>query len=305
MKRFNYVFIYPDNYIFEVLVHKLDTYSCALRLPIDVKMPYEETAFVIEKFNNDDPICFIVAGVYDRYGRVLTQFLRKTYPGCKLVYSFGDLYEVKRRAYKIDLDSLREDFDLLVHYDRREAEKYGLWFHTYPYDHFHIEDTSNLYDIAFIGRAKQRLQVIRDIHNEAKQQGFKCRFIVSGVPEWEWDDSGIEYISPDQELSFIDNLKLLSKAKCIVSILQEGAYSIDIRFYEALFYHKYYLSNTREVFECKEYEEINANCIYYEEGMDFSFLKKEPKYIESEALIERYSSVTFVKDIGEQLGMMP
>ena len=112
------------------------------------------------KFDNDNPICFVFTErvlFLNNYSFI--DFLRTSYPNAKFVCFLQDLGETIKN---VNLDSIFNEFDLSISYDKNEAEKYNILYHPTPYSFYPIKEKKNLQqsDVFFVARAKNRLSDI-------------------------------------------------------------------------------------------------------------------------------------------------
>lgn len=228
-------------------------------------------------FVNDLPLCFIVNARWIQYSYIQEYilYLKKLYNDAKFVCFYQDLVETHPGA---EPKKILDLFDLILSYDKGDAEKYGLTYHPTVFSDFMVENDSNIpeSDVYFIGLAKDRLELIIDVFFRLKKEGVVCDFYLSGVPTPEQiKENGLNYID---KMSYIDNLKHVVRTKCILEIIQTKAKGSTVRTWEAIMYDKKLLTNNLTITE-DYYYNSNYISLLNNKNIDFSFLKNNNSYI--------------------------
>lgn len=191
-------------------------------------------------FDNEDRTVYLFF-----YGRLpwvdnhLLEYLKKKHKSCLTVCYFQDLIAKKN----VDIEKVKSQFDLVLDYDEEEAKNFNLVYAPTPFSYIKLDDVSTSEtDVYFIGKAKERLQEIFDVFNLLTAHGFKCDFYIADVPEKrQIKRAGLHYI--DKNLSYLENLKKVSKAKIVLELMQTGAIGYTLRTWEAIAYNKVLLTN--------------------------------------------------------------
>lgn len=207
---------------------------------------------VVFSFNNAKPICFILFTnwVQSNAQTGIIPFLRKKYPGCKIVWFAQDILCTIRNTYtrkRIDVDSLKKFFDLIVSYDMGDAKKYGLEYHPTVLSKTQVSSNSKYKsDLFFIGKSKKRLNLLIELGKGLKKYGIKYNFMVLGIPpEEQKEPEYINYI--DKPLTYYENLNYAANAKCLLELMQPGAVGYTFRTSEALLYNKKMITNNQPI----------------------------------------------------------
>ena len=117
------------------------------------------------KLKGDKPVCFIIWGWYaNDVKSYLGQYLRKKYPGCKIVCRFEDIIE--KMAYE-NIEDYRDAFDYLQSFDEGDAKKHNVDYFPSWYDSIEVidSDTIRCSDVFFVGRAKKRFDSLIQIYD--------------------------------------------------------------------------------------------------------------------------------------------
>ena len=196
-------------------------------------------------------ICFIVF-----YGWICNNFdvletIKKQYPKAKIVVIFNDLIKAQTLKYTnepLDIDYIKKASNLVITFDFKEADEYGLAYHHVPYSMPDYDDSLGAnaditYDVYFLGQAKNRLPQIMDAYFKLVKQGLKVNFILSNVPKKDRQIyDGITY-TDGMGISYYNNLKNVSNSRCLLEIMQQNGSGYTLRTSEAIAYGKRLISN--------------------------------------------------------------
>ena len=201
-------------------------------------------------FDDSKPICFFFSsGMY--YARRLGffEYLKKEYPGCKLVFCCRDLFSLFKERYRnFDEQYVKDTFDLILNYDIREVKKHGLVF--YP----DFESTVNIgdgggegTDVVFVGAAKNRLNLILQTYEVLDKAGLACDFNITEV-----EDEQIKAKYPrinfmDKWMPYHEVLDRIARSRCILEIIQDNSVGWSARAMKAFMYNKKLITNAKAV----------------------------------------------------------
>lgn len=204
------------------------------------------------EFKKPKPICFLCfPNNFDYLRPSFLKFLRTRYPKCKIVFFLQDL--LKTKPY-ISIEYIRENFDLILDYDRGDCEAYGFTYHTTPMSYVDISLDSSIQesDIYFCGAAKSRYPIIHEVYQNCLDSGLRCDFNLMQMPTNAPRCEGINY--PKKLFGYMTNLQHIAKTKAIVEIMQEGADGFTPRFWESIVYDKHLFTNNKSVFDSPLYD---------------------------------------------------
>lgn len=179
------------------------------------------------------------------YGRLpwvenrILDYLKKKHKNCLTVCYFQDLIAKKN----VDIEKIKKQFDLVLDYDEEEANRYKIIYAPTPFSYVSLESSSNSEtDVYFVGKAKERLREIYEVFDLLTSNGFKCDFYITDVAEKDKiNKHGLHYIN--KNLSYVDNLRKVNKAKIVLELMQVGAVGYTLRTWEAIAYNKVLLTN--------------------------------------------------------------
>lgn len=236
-----------------------------------INLPFKKFWFPFyfkDKFKNDKPYCFVL--IDRRYSVDYLRYLKKKYPGCRIVLLHRDLRFVCERMNPQLLTC--KDIDLQMSFDRGESKKYGMPH----FDEFESKidvPISKKYpesDVFFAGKAKNRLDKLMAIYECLTKEGIKCKYYLTGVePSKQISLPGIEYA--DKFMSYKEMLYHSVNARCILDINQENADGYTSRFLEAVMFNKKLLTDNESVKSSEFYSSDNIQIIedYTKINVDF------------------------------------
>lgn len=214
------------------------------------------------KFKENKPLCITLSSPW--YDKQLIKYFRKHYPDCKLIIRFGDTVKTAlSNNPQLSLDIIKDDFDSAIAYNPDDASDYNILFHPVGYSAIPKEELPTLpkSDVAFIGAAKDRLPLIRELYHRFTNAGLKCDFYVTEVPESKRLNDGIVY--GDKNLSFPEYIAREAASDCLLEILQKGSTGRTYRMMEAIIYNKKLITNCPEIKDTPYYNKDYV--LYFED----------------------------------------
>lgn len=255
------------------------------------------------QFDNNLPVCYILMGnrasVFNN--KALLDYWRQSRPNCKIVLYLVDL--VSRNAL-LNIDYIRENFDIVISYDKSDSQLYGWLYYPTPYSRLLLtqEDIAIESDLYFCGSAKNRLSDIIKVYEWAKCNGLSCKFFISGVSSQnQIYKNDIHY---NQKLTYAQNLQYAIKSKCIVEIMQKNATGYTPRLWEAIMLDKHLLTNNQEVLNSPYYIPKGMHFFSGDESYDlydlYDQIDTPIRY--SEDLKQSLSPFNFIKFMNSIIG---
>lgn len=264
-------------------------YLCRLhyhpRMNMVFRLPFKSIwyySFIGYKFLYNRPICFIIDPYYLSKKDYVDYFiwLKKHCHNSKFVLFFEDL--ICKYEKDIDLVYWRSFFDIIISFDREESLKNDIEYHPTVSSYVNVEKSDDIpeSDFYMLIQAKDRLPKIINLYKHLASKNFKCVFFVSNVSKEKRDLSDeIHYI--DTPISYKDNLKYISKTKCIVELMQGGAIGYTLRLWEAILYDKKLVTDNRCLLDSEFYDDRYIDIIDFDdlENTVFSREKIDNLYI--------------------------
>lgn len=197
--------------------------------------------------------CFIIYGrILDIYGPSIFCYLEKFAPKSIKICYLGDVVS----SFRFKLESIKNKFDFIYSLDRKDSKKHNIGFIQEPYSFRQLPKDKEIYDVLFIGAAKNRLDKIITIYEKLVGLGYDCLFYIVGVPDNKKKyESDIHY---NQYLDYKTVLKFISQSRCLLEVLQDDADTTTTRYSEALLYGKYLLTDSAYL---KKQKELPQNII--------------------------------------------
>ena len=193
------------------------------------------------KFPENKPTCFVfLGGKYICQDKGLLKYIRKLNPENKCVVLYLDL--IAKR--KIDIEKVKKIVDVVVSYDKEEAEMFEIAYQDMDYYTPLIPVTTPdtfENDVYFSGFAKDRLNDIHKVYNHLSNEGLKCKFIVCGTKEEDRiSGEGLIYSSP---VSYLENLENVNRSRCVLELIQGDSVAPTLRLREAKTYKRKLITN--------------------------------------------------------------
>lgn len=226
-------------------------------------------------------------------------YIRKKYPNSKLCFFWGNMISDAISHY---VSFVNNEYDQVYTFDRNDHLRYGWHFHEATFGDVTKWNLPKAEpsDIFFVGKGKDRLQMIHDIYDKFTSHGYKADFHVVNVRPEDKKRKGINYNKP---MSYLEVLGHSASTKIILEVVQEGQVGTTLRTSESIIFKKKLLTNNKGITDTFLYsshvslfnrvEEINV-----EEIMNSSFdedaLREKQKQMSSLRLMEK-----IVKDCDE------
>lgn len=224
-------------------------------------------------FLDEKPICFIMFGNKRLINSNFIRYLRKTYPGSKVVLFCQDLID---KTYGADFDTIRKEMDCILSFDHADVEKYDVEYYPLVYSESEVQEDDNIEesDVYFVGAAKDRLQLIIDAYRRLKDAGLKCDFYIIGAKDEERQYT--DEITYCNQMPYRENLKHVKKAKCLLEVMQGGGRGYTLRACEAIMYGKKMITNNPEIKNAPFYSEERIFAYNQPKEIDPFFVNRQP-----------------------------
>jgi len=127
--------------------------------------------------------------------------------------------------------------------------------------------------------------------------GLKCDFYIARLEKSKRvKEVGLHYI---KKMSYKENLEHAVKAKCLLEIIQQGAYGSTFRQWEAISYNKAILTNNLGIMETEFYDSRYICLLKEGDNVNSDFIKK---YIPYENFLKnKLSPLNFLRFIDEKM----
>lgn len=231
-----------------------------------------------DDFKERRPLCFIFYSSGQNYdlGRFgYLDYLRKKYPSCKLVLCFMDLVDAHySRCHDFSIEYIKKNYDLVLVYNQIDADKYGFVHYTGYLSRLPVFPNMKHFqsDVVFIGRAKDRLDLLLDVYRKLTDNGLKCDFHITDVPK-EKQEYGKDIVY-NEIMPYTEMVQRSVNSRCILEVTQKGVLGFTSRCSEAIMYDKLLLTNNPIVFGIKFYNPKWMKYFETTDDIDIGFIDK-------------------------------
>lgn len=196
----------------------------------------------------------------------------------------------------VDLDKLKEKFDLIVTDEKKDADLYKLFFLPDPFSIICRRKAKIKNDICFIGLDKGRGKILKAISEKAYENNVRANIKIVGKG---LKDSLIEYTDYQ---SYLEIIKQDMESNCILEVLQPGQDSYTLRLQEAVCLGKKLLTNNLSVVNEKYYNPRYIQIFNKVDDINWNFVKER---VEVDYKYEgEYSPLIFLEKIEQKLNNM-
>ncbi len=231
------------------------------------------TKNVAKKINPKEKVCFIYQGGQSYLDINVFSYLKKRYPKSIFIYNYNDLVELNERLYPGFLERCRKIFDLIITYNREDAEKHGI-ISSPPllldYSQIKSKPNQKKSDIFYVGRAKDRLNELIRLFERCQANGLTCDFNIVGVEPGR--QLYTDKISYNKVIPYEEMLQRVRNTKCVLNLIQNGAKGITLRDYESIGMGKLLMTNNKYIKETNMYD--SNQVIFTNDKIDFERIRE-------------------------------
>lgn len=190
----------------------------------------------------------------------------------KVVYVFTNIVQITGATTYHLLDRLKEMYDYVFAFDRLDAKKYGFLYHPLIYEKITLPESSlPQSDLFYVGQAKDRLDILLEIFEEAERHGLSCDFHIIGVPNEK--QKYADKIHYNQPLHYEEVLKHINSTRCLVDAIQGNSTGLTIKVCESIIFNKKLITTNVHVKE--EIFYAKGNIWIYEDPKSMADFVKE------------------------------
>ncbi|MBO4862861.1 MAG: hypothetical protein J5517_00700 [Eubacterium sp.] len=208
----------------------------------------------------DRPICFITHR--DHVGMIkkgLYNRIKKCFPGSKVIIVVTDIITPGSLLEKlVNHEEKNQYVDMIYSFNPLEAKKYDLYLCNVPASDFSGGYLSSeiKYDVIFIGKIKDRKDMVIRTWNSFTKRGLRCAFFLNEVNENEKNDFPSGVIFSDW-MSYQEYLKKTAESRIILEISQGGSTGNTLRVNEAVILGKKLISDNTALKDNPSYDPGN------------------------------------------------
>lgn len=222
--------------------------------------------------------------------------LKKKNPRLLIVYVFTNIVKYTGATEWGILNDLNSYYDAVFAFDKVDAIKYNFKYLPLIYakeDCVDSGNTINDIDIFYVGKSKDRLDIIHKVFKKAKSEGLRCDFNIINVPEeLQLYKNEIKY---NRELPYCDVINKIKRSRCLLDVIQGESTGLTIKVVESVVYGKKLITTNPNVLV--ELKSDPQNVLLYSEDVklrDF-VLSGEAKY--SKLDMDYFSPDLFVEQL--------
>lgn len=257
--KYPFVRVYANAFNTNKFVQAIFKFHWSSKVNHQFELPFKKNWYkkmILQDFNDNKPCCFIfLTGKYILQDHGLYKYIKSLNKNNKIVILCGDLISKK----DWDINRIKSVSDMVVTYDKGEAEKYDFSYVPWENSYGAITEVNTpdsfLYDVYFLGFAKDRLPEIHSAYERFTAAGLRCNFVVCGTKaEERIKGEGLHYSSP---ISYMENLENVNNSRCVLEIIQGDSVAPTLRFYEAYTYKRRLITNNKNPIYGKYIEKEN------------------------------------------------
>lgn len=244
---------------------------------------------------------------YDRnrfaYEDKFLMYLRKKYPGIKLVYIFTNIVKYTAATELKYLDKLNKWYDVVFAFDLVDAKKYQFSYSPliYDADPTYDKNTKESKDnlVFYVGQAKDRLPGLLSCFEKLKKLRIATDFHIVNVNE-----EDIKYsneIIYNKFMSYDECVDSIQQSTCLIDVIQGDSTGLTIKTCEAVCYDKKLITTNRHVKEYPFYDPRYIRIVEVPDDIDESFFTENRNVRYSEEGKKYFSADRFLERLEKEL----
>ena len=282
------------------VIRKLHTAHCCIPFSLKTHLPLKKLWYKYyyrEKYiKNDDYIFIFFYEWYPIFQNGYLEFLKKNYSGCKCVLNLCDI----NSARKLDMGIEKHHFDHIMVFEKNFAKENEIEYYPLVYSDYRdeVKTEEKDIDLLFVGWAKGRYKLLKQIYDRLTAKGINCQFYLSKLDEEVQNDSGIHTVD---WVPYSENMKLLKRAKCLLDIIPPNTDCNTLRVSEAMSFKCRILTNNIKICSEEYYDSENISVYDTPEAIDIDFFKRPYKGADYNGYIAQISPAALAKHLTEIL----
>ncbi len=243
----------------------------------------DEILFVFSMFKMED----------EPYFYNFMRLLKGYYKNAKYVYYS---FDIASTWHQLTPEYVKANFDLVLTFDRSDAEKYGFTFYEGIYAGVNMDDKripkdKTFSDVMFVGADKGKFPILFEIFKYLSDKGKVCDFRLVSVEKQTEEDllknyeteaygKGFRvkyknsYFTVNDYCPYYKTLPIIWGAKCMLDVPLGSQNGSTIRLQEAVTYHKKLITNLKEIADKPYYVPDNFLIFDKVEDIDVNFIDK-------------------------------
>lgn len=174
--------------------------------------------------------------------------LKRKYHQIIIVYVFTNIVKYTGAKTRGFLYELKKYYDVVFAFDKKDALNYDFSYLPliYAQEPLMLNDQNKEdIDIFYVGKAKDRLDILHEVYEKAKSEGLKCDFNIIEVPyDKQKDGDDIHY---NKTIPYEAVIKKIKRSKCLLDVIQSDSTGLTIKVAESVIYDKKLITNNPNV----------------------------------------------------------
>lgn len=229
------------------------------------------------------------------------KYLKKKHKNAKIILFFSDTIKSKQKViHNLNIDEAKKVTDIIYSYNPKDVRDYNLKYLPICYSkntNIKIDYTDTEYDIVFIGAARNRMTQIENMYYLLKKKHLKVFFYI--VDPKGAESSLEDFIVSNKILSMKEYLTYTLKSKCILELVDPDTEGSTLRFWDAVMYNRYLITNNKDIRNSPFYKTGNIFLYNTINDIDFTNFKYKPEYNYN----GENSSIKFLETINKDLNI--
>lgn len=259
------------------LLQKIFRIHFSFRINNKIRLPFKKIWYpLLDRCNNNSDCDGIYIFQISWYYPGFFKYIQKKHPNSKVVIYFSDTIVSKQKVIcNLNIQKIKDSIDAVYSYNPQDVKEYGLKYLSICYSRFPDYDnitTKGNFDLVFIGAERNRYSEIERVYQLAKKHNLKVFFYIFSKNADKYS-SQPDFIVSSKLLSMIEYLRYVKSSKCLLEILDPGTKGTTLRFWDAVMYDKYLITNNKNVTQSIFYKTNNIVLYNDVNDIDFSILK--------------------------------
>lgn len=268
-----------------------------------ISLPFKSVWFKkvkksISKGNEENLIIIVYDRSFLSNNEKFIKYLRKNYKNCKIVYMFTNIASISGASDNNFVHKLNDTYDVVYAFDPADAKKYNFAYSPLLYSRNDI-DVKEKNQVFYVGRAKDRYQMLIDSYERLKELDMDAKFYIFGVSDK--DKKYSDEIEYNKYLSYEDCLKNIQESTCLIDVIQGNSEGFTIKNCEAVYYDKLLITTNKNIKQTPFYDERYILVIDSPSDITEEFFKNAGKVKYSDEAKAYFSVETFLKKLYKDL----
>lgn len=268
---------FPEHGFFKYLnskkLNKL-TFGLARRLYLHYYMLPKKLRCLCQEYDSITVLFHNASLRRTRYPEELFQMMKQKNVRYTLLYLDSCIDEVVCGYANILRE--KEIFDEVFTIDPLDAQQFRMKLCLTPYSKIDFEERGINQHLFFCGQNKGRMYQLYQIWQGAKKNDVEIRFDLTFCREFQdFFENDLSVHFHDRYRTYQDTLIDCLSSNCILDIVQKGQNALTLRPYEAVVYNKKLLTNNKNIYFFKYYDERYMRYFEKIDDIDWEWVRKE------------------------------